>query len=129
MKETHRFVDGIREEPDNIYCYQTVGGVTLDVGPIEVEGQKAVVTVNPNITNYESAISKPFFWGTSSMQSISYEGEFGPGAWLSVNQAVIVPIDGKRFIIRPVKFGYSNERDGKLGYCDIEVEAVGNPPQ
>jgi hypothetical protein len=124
MKETHKFFDRIRAEPDNIYCFHRVGDVTLLVTSIDVEKQNAVVTLNPNITEFQRTISKPFYGGTLSSQSVGLQGNYEPSLW-SVNQSVDVTIDGKRFIICPVKFGYSDEHDGKLRYCDIEVEAVG----
>ena len=121
MKETHKFMDGIREVPENIFCFSKVGGVTLEVGSIEVEGQRAVVAVILNLTGYESSISKPYLGGTSSMQSISFEGSSVP-TYMSVNEACPFWIDGKQFIIRPVAIGYSHERGEKRRFCEIEVE-------
>jgi len=93
------------------------------VTAIDVEKENAVVTLNPDIREYQRSSPKPFMGGTLSSQSVGFQGNYRPSLW-SVNEAVPVTIDGKRFIICPVKFGYSDEHDGKLPYCDIEVEAV-----
>jgi len=116
-------MDGIREVPENIFCFSKVSGVTLEVGSIEVEGQRAVVAIIENMTDFQSTTSKPFYGGTSSMQSVGFEAKFVPG-YMSVNQAYTVPIDGKQFIIRPVGVGYVNEGGVKRAYCEIEVEAI-----
>jgi hypothetical protein len=127
MKEKHRFFDRIRNDPDNIYVFHNVGDVTLMVTSIDVEKQNAVVTLNPNITDFERSSPKPFMGGTLSRQSVGFEANYEPSLW-SVNEAYPVTIDGKRFTICAVEIGYSDERDGKLRYCDIEVEAMADVP-
>jgi hypothetical protein len=122
MKETHRFFDAIRKDADNIYCFHGLGDLTVLVSSIGVEAQNVMVTLNPNITEYQRT-TYPLYGGTVSQQSVGFEPRFRPST-LSCDNPADVRIDGKPFIIRPVSFGYANEGGGKRAYCDIEVEAV-----
>lgn len=123
MKETRRFFDRLRAEEDNIWVFHKIGDVTVLVSNIDVEKQSVVVTLNPDIQQYQRTSPRPFRGGLLSGRSIEHQGT--RPAVLNLNQPFEFPRDDKKFTIRVGEIGEVTERGDKQAYCDIEVEALG----